>query len=223
MKRSLVGKILGKIKIFVQDFVPIRTALWGFSFFGGNVNRNSKLGAACLLRPYERQTSFPTINLVHIPFERFVWRLHTKTRGLNNRKTAVIMFHLEWIWAAIDIMKNERQKNIECHRYLNITPKIATKHTNKNDAEKSLAKAGRRGIRSRWPFVVSIWVNRHARPLFLRRHGYLCTLGYPSPCLRDSGVQLADLVNQVQSSACSVEWTSCARIYLQASYCAGHQ
>ena len=34
MKRNLVGKILGKIKIFVQDFVPIRTALllavrWG--------------------------------------------------------------------------------------------------------------------------------------------------------------------------------------------------
>ena len=29
MKRNLVGKILGKIKIFVQDFVPIRTALTG--------------------------------------------------------------------------------------------------------------------------------------------------------------------------------------------------
>ena len=29
MKRNLVGKILGKIKIFVQDFVPIRTALKG--------------------------------------------------------------------------------------------------------------------------------------------------------------------------------------------------
>ena len=29
MKRNLVGKILGKIKIFVQDFVPIRTALYG--------------------------------------------------------------------------------------------------------------------------------------------------------------------------------------------------
>ena len=27
MKRNLVGKILGKIKIFVQDFVPIRTAV----------------------------------------------------------------------------------------------------------------------------------------------------------------------------------------------------
>ena len=27
MKRNLVGEILGKIKIFVQDFVPIRTAL----------------------------------------------------------------------------------------------------------------------------------------------------------------------------------------------------
>ena len=27
MKRNLVGKILDKIKIFVQDFVPIRTAL----------------------------------------------------------------------------------------------------------------------------------------------------------------------------------------------------
>ena len=27
MKRNLVGKILGKIKIFEQDFVPIRTAL----------------------------------------------------------------------------------------------------------------------------------------------------------------------------------------------------
>ena len=27
MKRNLVGKSLGKIKIFVQDFVPIRTAL----------------------------------------------------------------------------------------------------------------------------------------------------------------------------------------------------
>ena len=27
MKQNFVGKILGKIKIFVQDFVPIRTAL----------------------------------------------------------------------------------------------------------------------------------------------------------------------------------------------------
>ena len=27
MKRNLVGKTLGKIKIFVQDFVPIRTVL----------------------------------------------------------------------------------------------------------------------------------------------------------------------------------------------------
>ena len=32
MKRNLVGKILGKIKIFVQDFVPIRTALMGAKF-----------------------------------------------------------------------------------------------------------------------------------------------------------------------------------------------
>ena len=36
MKRNLVGKILGKIKIFVQDFVPIRTALIAvFSWYGG--------------------------------------------------------------------------------------------------------------------------------------------------------------------------------------------
>ena len=33
MKRNLVGKILGKIKIFVQDFVPIRTALTGYNFY----------------------------------------------------------------------------------------------------------------------------------------------------------------------------------------------
>ena len=32
MKRNLVGKILGKIKIFVQDFVPIRNALNGRIF-----------------------------------------------------------------------------------------------------------------------------------------------------------------------------------------------
>ena len=36
MKRNLVGKILGKIKIFVQDFVPIRTALMGTK----NLNEN---------------------------------------------------------------------------------------------------------------------------------------------------------------------------------------
>ena len=35
MKRNLVGKILGKIKIFVQDFVPIRTALRVFPFLPG--------------------------------------------------------------------------------------------------------------------------------------------------------------------------------------------
>ena len=35
MKRNLVGKILGKIKIFVQDFVPIRTALRGVKVFRG--------------------------------------------------------------------------------------------------------------------------------------------------------------------------------------------
>ena len=41
VKRNLVGKILGKIKISVQDFVPIRTALmgekscrWGNVMFG---------------------------------------------------------------------------------------------------------------------------------------------------------------------------------------------
>ena len=28
-------------------------------------------------------------------------------------------------------------------------------------------------------------------------NGYLCTLGYPSSCLRYSGVQLSDLVNQM--------------------------
>ena len=32
MKRNLVGKIFGKTKIFVQDFVPIRTALRSWSF-----------------------------------------------------------------------------------------------------------------------------------------------------------------------------------------------
>ena len=35
MKRNLVGKILGKIKIFDQDFVPIRTALIGLPFLRG--------------------------------------------------------------------------------------------------------------------------------------------------------------------------------------------
>ena len=35
MKRNLVEKILGKFKFFVQDFVPIRTALnSNISFFG---------------------------------------------------------------------------------------------------------------------------------------------------------------------------------------------
>ena len=34
MKRNLVGKILGKIKIFVQDFVPIITAL---AIFDGKI------------------------------------------------------------------------------------------------------------------------------------------------------------------------------------------
>ena len=48
-------------------------------------------------------------------------------------------------------------------------------------------------------YTVSLYgnVNRHVRPILLRRHGFLCTLGYPSSCLRDRGVQLADLVNQV--------------------------
>ena len=41
MKRNLVGKILGKIKIFVQDFVPIRTALFG----GKNKCQNVKVGS----------------------------------------------------------------------------------------------------------------------------------------------------------------------------------
>ena len=36
MKQNLVGEILGKIKIFVQDFVPIiRTALELFNDWGG--------------------------------------------------------------------------------------------------------------------------------------------------------------------------------------------
>ena len=35
MKRNLVGKILGKIKIFVQDFVTIRTALSGERLVSG--------------------------------------------------------------------------------------------------------------------------------------------------------------------------------------------
>ena len=40
-------------------------------------------------------------------------------------------------------------------------------------------------------------VNRYVRPLLLRRHGFLCTIGYPSSCLRDSGVHVADFVNHV--------------------------
>ena len=40
MKRNLVGKILGKIKIFVQDFVPIRTALTELKSVGGILERH---------------------------------------------------------------------------------------------------------------------------------------------------------------------------------------
>ena len=52
MKRNLVGKILGKIKIFVQDFVPIRTALNGYTFESKKiyaVQRQYQLGAS--IRP----------------------------------------------------------------------------------------------------------------------------------------------------------------------------
>ena len=38
MKRNLVGTILGKIKIFVQDFVPIRTALGPLNEYFQNKN-----------------------------------------------------------------------------------------------------------------------------------------------------------------------------------------
>ena len=44
MKQNLVGKVLGKIKIFLQDFVPIRTALKGDEqnrfFVIGNMRMN---------------------------------------------------------------------------------------------------------------------------------------------------------------------------------------
>ena len=52
MKRNLVGKILGKIKIFVQDFVPIRTALIP-SFFARAISARflllSAISARCVL------------------------------------------------------------------------------------------------------------------------------------------------------------------------------
>ena len=94
-------------------------------------------------------------------------------------------------------MKNERQKEIECHRYLNTTHKTETKLTKKSreKTEQEHADEGYDPHNHSWYIYGK--VNRHVRPLLLRRHGYMCTLGYSSSCLRESSVQLADLVNQV--------------------------
>ena len=65
-----------------------------FSFFGGNVNGDSKLGgncmwcvATCFWRRNIRQIPFPTVYLVHVPFERLIWRFNDKTRVKNNRES----------------------------------------------------------------------------------------------------------------------------------------
>ena len=80
----------------------------------------------------------------------------------------------------------------------NITPKTATKHTHKKcreKAEQGQADEGYDPYDHSWYLYSK--VNRHVRPLLLRRHGFLCPLGYRSSCLRDNGVQLTDLANQV--------------------------
>ena len=83
---------------------------------------------------------FPTVNLVHIPFERLLWRFHAKTRGKNNKQNCG--YHVSCSMNMSSLMKNKRRKNIEYHCYL--TPKTATKHTHKKNAEKRLNKGRQR-------------------------------------------------------------------------------
>ena len=81
MKRNLVGKILGKIKIFVQDFVPIRTALrarnlvdatrfWVHGCEPGRVSDGSRL-ALCRTLSIECPSSiffWPVYFVIPVPF-----------------------------------------------------------------------------------------------------------------------------------------------------------
>ena len=60
MKRNLVGKILGKIKIFVQDFVPIRTALNYTGYYGDKI----------LYKKLDLTQDFPNKILFHFLWEQ---------------------------------------------------------------------------------------------------------------------------------------------------------
>ena len=66
MKRNLVGKILGKIKIFVQDFVPIRTALTNAFYFSEKSVR--------FLGNFLDLTRTKTLGILRVPYTRYtVW------------------------------------------------------------------------------------------------------------------------------------------------------
>ena len=58
MKRNLVGKILGKIKIFGQEFVPIRTALSMGNFHTSILGKRSMSGAHTSLYFYNAITTW---------------------------------------------------------------------------------------------------------------------------------------------------------------------
>ena len=57
MKRNLVGKILGKIKIFVQNFVPIRTALIANIYF------LQEMAGVLPFIPLRHDTKYPSSDL----------------------------------------------------------------------------------------------------------------------------------------------------------------
>ena len=62
MKRNLVGKFLRKIKIFVQDFVPIRTAMCRYCEYEYEYEEHS------MLQQQSIKTGTGTGTIIVLPF-----------------------------------------------------------------------------------------------------------------------------------------------------------
>ena len=103
MKRNLVGKILGKIKIFVQDFVPIRTALMGEKM-------SKRLGGikGCKYIYYSLKVAVNTI----VPRSPFFLFLYLKTQTVTHIRKKAVEYLRQWNGAICVIYNLCQRQNI---------------------------------------------------------------------------------------------------------------
>ena len=118
MKQNLVGKILGKIKIFVQDFVPIKTVLnvkiqlWNLGFV--EAHQNSILRGQGFLSTrggWKGHAAFPHHQLARKQNRRQKSAVHEQRqkKAVKRSSTVVAVFKCDrfFVWAHRD--RDERR------------------------------------------------------------------------------------------------------------------